>query len=317
MAFNLLLIKEQHSRRVLFFIGGRMPLETSVFGQVESDLKNKKYNLALQRLLQISVQYSKSPTYLIYLAQVLRGMGDQTALIKTLTELNKLQPSRDIEIELMSLLYKNGQINESLDIGLSLGDKTVTAKQKLAIDHILLKIYIEENDFEGVQELIDHNQDFLMHDDFFIWAQGLVYLSRQNRYKALQFFRKSLQLNNQNDQAWVSLALIHHEMADDELALANLEKALDCNPMNNVAVKLYSTWSAQKSENDQKALSSIQFYLSENEFDEEISLCHVELLSRLEKWNEAQYEINRLILTHPRNINYPEVKKNLVQNLNM
>ena len=64
-----------------------MLASSSVFGQVENFLKNKKFNSALMKLGGMSVQYSKDISYLTYLSHALRGLGDQLALIKTLKEL--------------------------------------------------------------------------------------------------------------------------------------------------------------------------------------------------------------------------------------
>lgn len=294
-----------------------MLASSSVFGQIEIDLQKKKFSSALMKLGSMSVQFSKDISFLKYLSQTLRGLGDQLALIKTLKELQRQQPCEMIEVEIMELLYKNAHINEALDIALNLQERQIPQSQKKAVYLTLLRIYIEENDFEGVQEVLDQSSSLLSDNDFMHWAQGLVHLSKGERNQAVSQFRKAVQLNPTNDQAWVSLALVHQEMSDEELALANLEKALDCNPMNNSAVKLYSQWATKRSDKTTKALESVQFYLTEHGFDEEISVCHVQLLCHMKFWNEATNEISKLIVAHPRNLNYVAMKKNLEQSLNM
>ncbi len=298
------------------FEGGMMPDHLIVFGQVEEIILQKKFGLALQKLSSVSITHSKDIVYLRLLAKILKSHVDRSALIKTLKEIVKLESKAADQLELMALLYKNGQINESLDIGLALQEKNILPDQKIQLSELLMKIYIEENDFDGVQDVID--QYFgISKSSFICWAQGLVDLANQNKHKALFNFRKAIDLNPHNDQAWVSLALLHDEMGDRELAFANLENSLDCNPLNNAAVKLYATWAQKDFEKRPKALSSVRFYLCEHEFDEEISLCHVQILCRMQFWSEAESEIEKLILTHPRNLNYRDMKKNLEQNLNM
>jgi tetratricopeptide (TPR) repeat protein len=297
-----------------------MPLDSSsssVLSQVEHDLKNKKYTSALQKLSSVSNQMSKNIDYLYSLAKVLKAQSDIGPLIKTLRQITKQSDSVAVEIELMQLLYKNGQINEALDVGLAVQEKKLTQAQKMTLVHLLMKIYIEENDFDGVQEVLEQSATQLPQSDFMHWAQGLVYVSQNEPNHALISFRLAIELNAKNDQAWVSLALLHHEMGDEELALANLETSLDCNPYNNAAVKLYSLWTQKKLDKTLRALNSVQFYLSEHDFDEEISLCHVQLLCRLQHWTAADTEVEKLILTYPKNLNYREMKKNLEQNLNM
>lgn len=294
-----------------------MLASSSVFSQVENSIKNKKFNFALMQLGRLSVRFSKDISYLTYLSQTLRGLGDQVALIKTLKELQRQRPSESVEVEIMELLYKNAHINEALDIALTLQERPMSIADKQTVYLTLLKIYIEENDFEGVQEILDQSAVLLAGNDFTCWAQGLVHLSNGEKNLAVAQFRKAVQLNAANDQAWVSLALLHHEMGDDELALANLEKALDCNPMNSSAVKLYSQWAPKLTDKTSNALQSVRFYLAEHGFDEEISVCHVQLLCHLKFWSEATSEINKLIFTNPRNLNYVAMKKNLEQSLNM
>jgi len=294
-----------------------MLASSSVFGQVETDLKNKKFNFALMKLGGMSVQFSKDVSFLTYLSQTLRGLGDQMALIKTLKELNRQQPSAKVEVEIMELLYKNAHINEALDIALSLQEREISPTEMKTVSLTLLRIYIEENDFEGVQEVLNQASTLLAGNDFLHWAQGLVYLSNSEKNQAVAQFRKAVQLNPLNDQAWVSLALVHQEMGDDELAIANLEKALDCNSMNNSAVKLYSQWAAKRVDKISKALESVRFYLTEHGFDEEISVCHIQLLCHMKFWTDATNELSKLIVSHPRNLNYVAMKKNLEQSLNM
>ena len=294
-----------------------MLASSSVFGQVENHLRNKKFSSALMQLGGMSVQYSKDIAYLTYLSQTLRGLGDQLALIKTLKELQRQQPTESVEVEIMELLYKNAHINEALDIALGLQERPMSIADKQTVYLTLLRIYIEENDFEGVQEVLDQSAILLTGNDFAAWAQGLVHLSNGEKNLAVAQFRKAVQLNPANDQAWVSLALVHQDMGDDELAVANLEKALDCNPMNNSAVKLYSQWAVKRTDKTSKALQSLRFYLAEHGFDEEISVCHVQLLCHLKFWSEATNEINKLIIANPRNLNYIAMKKNLEQSLNM
>ncbi len=294
-----------------------MPQTSSVFGQVESDLKRKKYSSAMMKLGSVSVQYSKDIIFLNYLAQTQKALSDVAGLIRTLKEIIKIQSTAGCQLELMQILYSEGSINEALDIGLSLHEDILSPKETQVLSHLLLKIFIEENDFEGVLETIAKFEALIPNDDFMQWALGLVSLARNDKNSALEHFRKSIDLNNNNDQAWVSLALLHDEMGDRELAIANLEMSLDHNPLNQSAVKLYSNWASKDLDKVNTALKRIQFYLSENEFDEEVSLCHIQILTQTQSWRNVDFEINKLILNQPLNSNFHDLKKNLELNINL
>ncbi len=298
-----------------------MPQTSLVFGQVESDLKNKKYSSAMMKLGSISVQYSKDIVFLNYLAKTQKALSDVSGLIRTLKEINKIDSTPGCQLELMKVLYAEGSINEALDIGLALHDAVLSEREIKILSHTMLRIFIEENDFDGVQETIAKfdlaGEPLGEQDDFMQWAMGLVSVYRNDKNAALNYFRKSVELNNNNDQAWVSLAMLHDEMGDRELALANLEMALDHNPLNHAAVKLYSAWAPKIKEKIPAALSRIQFYLSENEFDEEISLCHIQVLTQVRSWKSVDFEINKLILTQPQNTSYRDLKKKLNYSLDI
>jgi len=66
--------------------------------------------------------------------------------------------------------------------------------------------------------------------------------------RATDCFRHALFLNNRNDQAWVGLSLCHRVRGDYELAAANLERALDENPLNETAISLLMEWAAEKAQ---------------------------------------------------------------------
>ena len=294
-----------------------MPQTFSVFGQVESDIKNKKYNAAMMKLSSMSVLYSKNLNFLNYLAATQKALADAVGLIRTLKEIIKTAPQVHTQLELMKVLYAEGSINEALDIGMTLQDQPLNGAENKKLTHLLVRIFIEENDFDGVQEVVEKYGDAAEGDDFLQWALGLASLSSGDKNRALAYFRNSLDLHSGNDQAWVSLALLHDEMGDRELALANIEKAIDINPLNQSAVKLFATWQQQSGSSVKMALRRVQFYLTEHEFDEEISLCHIQLQSQLQSWKTVDFEINKLILNEPNNPNFQALKKNLGQHLNL
>lgn len=292
-----------------------MSQQLTVFSQVELYLKKNKFHSALKELSIISNKYSKDLIYLNLLKETLIGIGDLSALIITLKQIVKFHCTIKAEFELMEHLYKNGQINEALDIGLSLQEKNLSVLEQRRLTYVLVKIYIEENDFDGVQDALDKSSSLfsiqLENEDFFMWASGLVSLFKQNQEEALGKFRQAVNINPRNDQVWVSLAMLHNQMGDIELAIANLESALDCNPFNHAAVKLYSQWTLKQVDKTQSVLRSLQFYLAENDFDEEMSLCHLQVLCHSKSWSLARQEMDKLIYTFPKNINYQEMKKNL------
>ena len=81
------------------------------------------------------------------------------------------------------------------------------------------------------------------------------------------------------DTSWTALALLHHKIGDVDLALANLQKALDSNPYNQTALKLFSSWSFDQARMN-KAETYLNFYLDRYSFDESMTMNKINLLEK-------------------------------------
>lgn len=281
-----------------------------VLDQVKQSLNSKKHYQALKQLLEISLHCSKDVTFLTYLAETQKCIQDYNGLVKTQQELIQQRGSVTDRLNLMKIYYQLNKRNEALDIGLQLQNQELTDIEDHSLAHLLTKIYLEENDFEGAAEVI-LKAKFSESDDFLIWAQGIVYLNNDQKTHALEYFRRAVQFNPKNDQAWVSLGLMHKEMGDESLFLANIEKAMDLNPFNSAALKLFSTSIARNGEKTKTALERVRFYLSEHCFDEDMSLCHMQILCHIKQWNLADLELQKLMLQEPHNENFKNMKKSM------
>ena len=287
-----------------------------VFGQVQHSIKTKQYYSALRQLLSVSLVCSKDITFLSYLSETQLALQDFNGLIKTQAELIRQRGSVEDQFNLMRSFYKMNKRNEALDIGLQLQNQDLADSLDRELSHILTKIYLEENDFEGAAEAI-LKAKFSESDDFLLWAQGVVYLNNDQKFHALEYFRRAVQMNSKNDQAWVSLGLMHKEMGDEDLYLANIEKAIDLNPFNASALKQFSLSAAKNKEKTNSAFERVRFYLSEYCFDEDISLCHIQMLSHIKQWSLAELEIDKLMFHQPENVLFQNIKKSICAEQNL
>jgi len=295
----------------------------SVFGSVLDNLNQQRYSAAMMKLTLLSNGHSKDINYLRLLAQTQKALADYTGLIKTLHCI-AAQTNQSVDyIEHMLALYLQGRLNEALDVGLLLQEMDLSGRQEQVLSHCLIKIYLEFCDYEGVQEVIVRHHNF-EQDDFMLFAKGLVDLAGGKKNEALAYFRKAVALNGENDQAWISLSLLHEEMGDHELALANLSRAFDANPNNATGLKLLTKWHRRDATQAKpvdvcqtnKVIRQVRHYLAQYEFDEEISLCYMQLLKDTADMSSLRFEAEKLVLHNPKNPEYMNMKKKLEQGMN-
>lgn len=288
----------------------------AAFGQAQQLLNAKKYYGALRTLSTVSIHCSKNLDYLTLLAQTQAGLRDLANLIKTRKEIVRQRGIPQDKMNLMKVLYDASCRNEALDVGLDLQAEVLTTEEERALSRLLVKIFLEENDFEGAQEVIAKTI-ISESDDFLLWAQGVILLNADQKARALDYFRKSVQMNPKNDQAWVSLGMMHKEMGDEDLFIANLERAIDSNPYNTSALKMIATTATRNLQKAPTAFQHVRFYLTEFCFDEDISLCHIQMLCQTKQWETAELELEKLMLNQPSNENYKNLKKSMFEAQNM
>lgn len=278
-----------------------MPNTSTVLGLVEQDIANKKYSQAMAKLVSVSNELSKDVKFLSLLAITQKALSDFAGHIKTLATIAGQTQSHVSYLDYMAALYAEGRLNEALDVGLYLQDQELNDVNAQYFTRMMTRIYLEFCDYEGVSEVIERYCLGRSADDLMNWAMGFVCLTDGQRDQAIDYFRKSIELNAQNDQAWISLSMLHEEMGDRELALANLERALDINPHNSTGLKLMAKWHKRDMESVRNTMERLSYYLSSHTFDEEVSLCYVQVLRENNAEQIAKFELEKVLLNNPQN----------------
>jgi tetratricopeptide (TPR) repeat protein len=242
--------------------------------------QNKNFKKCFLQLIQLSQKMSHDLDFLDLLYKVQIKLQDLSAAVKTLTVILSKSDRTDYALAQMNLLMSLNRHNEALDIGLSLQSKNLGLNESKQLFHNFIDIYIVFNDFEGLQEVLNQYQPGSAQDDVGLFAQGLLHIHNDHVDEAMICLRQAIQINPHLDRAWVSLAIMHNKMGDMELAIANIEKALDINSQNPVAVKCYAIWKEQLGEY-KLACSKVSSYLQENNFDQEMTRKEIDLLHKL------------------------------------
>ncbi len=244
--------------------------------------QEKKFKQSFLNLVQISNQASHDTEYLSLLYKVQIKLKDYAAAIKTLSVLVSKLNRPDDCLEQMRLLMSMNRHNEALDVGLELQSRsdTLDFDQRKQLFHFLIDIYIVFNDFEGLEEVLNQNHDEFISDAVGLFAWGLLHIHDDQPHDAILALRQAVYADPLFDKAWVSLAIMHYKMGDAELALANIEKALDINAHNPVAIKCFAVWKEQQGEFG-AANKRVNTYLQTHNFDQDLTRKNIELLNKL------------------------------------
>ena len=107
-------------------------------------------------------------------------------------------------------------------------------------------IYAQEKNFIKAQKYYEEALNLHPHSGELRIGYGVLEMQSKAEErgfdKALSWFRSVVEWNSDSDVAWVGLAIVHNEYGDLEIAWGNLERALDVNPVNEVALRLYLEW---------------------------------------------------------------------------
>ncbi|MFN3453328.1 MAG: tetratricopeptide repeat protein [Pseudobdellovibrio sp.] len=257
--------------------------------------KNAQYKKAFLKLISLSQKFSNDLDYLKLLSEVQLGMKDFESRLKTLQVISRKSSSVDDKLKYMVALLLSNRRNESLDEAIKLMSLNLTRDQRIFISRNLIKIYSCENDFEGLEEVCRELQSAGVTDAEIEYSLALVEASKGNLDAAIDYLRKAVMLNVEFDTGWAALGLYHYQKGDVELAKANLEKALDINPVNATALKHISQWvDSNQPEELKDVLAKVNYYLQQFNFDEEISECHAKLLIQNGHVRTAQFEAEKL-----------------------
>lgn len=159
-------------------------------------------------------------------------------------------------------------------------------------------IFVRRGDFESAEDNYFKAYRMNPDSDVLLVNLGTLCVQRSDWDQALERFRAALNLNSRNDKAWVGLAIGHRMKGDLELSWANLETALEYNPLNEVALNLAVDW-GMSSGKDSRVLELLRQFLVEGGWNEKFSLAFAWLSWRRGDHRIARLELERLLAVNP------------------
>lgn len=252
-----------------------------------------QYKKAFLNLVQISNTHSHDMEYLRLMADVQMRLGDQNSSLKTLKVIASKTSSFEDSMNYAKQLMNVGKFNEAIIALLAIDASSLEIFKLTLLNKHLLNCYLSVNDSREIMKILSFYETNKVEDDVSSYARAFMCIQDEKIEEAVSFLRKSVGFNPKNDKSWVSLALVHHRMGDMELAIGNLEKALDANNFNSTAVKYYAQWKHQMGQSN-IASKKMSYYLSEFNFDEEMTKNHIEILKGAGRLEMAQSEAMKL-----------------------
>ncbi|MEN0060388.1 MAG: tetratricopeptide repeat protein [Bdellovibrio sp.] len=277
-------------------------------------IKHKEYSLALNILRQASNLDSKNETVLKMLAICLEESSHLHEALLVRQAWAKVTPCFESLQGLATCLYKLNRDQEALDKYYeALTMLTEESESLFEIYKNMGNIFVRRGDFDGAEEYYNKAYTLNSQSDVLLINFGTLEVQRNDFDKSLFCFRKAVEINIRNDKAWVGLAMVHNQVGDSELAWANIESALDINPLNRTAVHLAANWGLRDGQ-VQKAIGYLQGYLAGVEQDEDMSLVLINLFCSIGQVDLALLEMERVLLWNPDHKEVRELKKKILTN---
>lgn len=155
--------------------------------------------------------------------------------------------------------------------------------QRFELLKFLGNCLIQIKDFDGAQEAYEKAFALFPGSGILQVNFGTLWIQRSDWNRATECFRYALFLEPENDRGWVGLALCHHVRGDFDLARANLERALDANPLNETAITLLIDWGHSRRE-FLAAAEHFMYFVDRGGFSEGLSSVFVK---RAEEFGET------------------------------
>jgi Flp pilus assembly protein TadD len=206
---------------------------------------------------------------------------------------NKLEPSEQSFFQLGISHLSNSnfpQARESLHQALALID--YESPNLFEIYKHLGNLALRSGDIEGAEELYNRAYTLSPHSDVLMVNIGTLEIQKGNWTQAADHFRKAVELNQQNDNAWIGLAMAYRSLSDFDLAWGALEKALDLNPLNLIGLRLIVEWALSDSKYD-SAILRLKIYMGDCSHDSDMSFCLATLLFKSGHIRESKFELQR------------------------
>ncbi|MDA0196586.1 MAG: tetratricopeptide repeat protein [Bacteroidetes bacterium] len=232
-------------------------MEEVVYQKQQIYLKQGKPTLAIDEIRRLVDSYPDVRAYIIDMVKLMIENGQEAEAIVELEKLIEKDPTQtEASIMLSEAYRKTGdreKAMEALKVAFENPSLNFQAKLQLLAGYMaqLPDVQIENLAVELSQRLIDAHPD---ESKGFAIA-GDLQIQLGNKEKALEYYRKAVELDNSNFNLWQNVIQLEMERSDYDKVISHSEEALEYFP--NQAVLYYFNGSAHLYKNEyQSAINS-------------------------------------------------------------
>ncbi len=259
----------------------------------------REMRLALNILRNILMRQPEHADALQKMGECLRDEGRYEEALKCFRALAKTAKKVDAQVLIAETLYLSERDQMALASYREVLKSVIDDSSRLfEIYKNVGNIHVRAGDFESAEEF--YNKAYILNptSDALMVNYGTLEIQRDNLGEAVQRFRRAVEFNPENDRGWVGLALVHRQMGDQELAWANVQRALDINKRNRTAIRLVVEWGGVDHDFS-IAITRLQEYLAIECEDAEMSFTLAKILTHTGRLWEARIEIERVLALDP------------------
>ena len=206
-------------------------------------MQTKKYEQSILILKQILQKNPKNAFALETTAECAMNLQEFSTAIECYQNLVILSNQISHKIQLAKALHTAHQNDLALDIYLEIQHEAIPSQNLYLIHKNIGDLYLRRKNLKKAREHYDKSFELAasrFHE--LSLHYGALELHCKQFNKALLWLREAIENDANNDKAWLGLAIMHNEYGDLDIAWANLEQALDLNPINETALQLYFQW---------------------------------------------------------------------------
>jgi tetratricopeptide (TPR) repeat protein len=256
-------------------------------------VKSGDFHLARNLIARGLQFYPKSNRLLRTMSDVAEVLEDFDLAIKCQQYLLKIQRDSDFLLKCGQLLQKQGRFQEARELYFDfLAHNSVQEEKLFFVYKEVGNICVRDGDLEAAEEF--YNKAFAINPlaDALLVNYGTLELQRENSEQALMRFREALAVNKQNPNAWVGLALAHRTYGDLDLSRANLVCALDYDPYNKLALRLFAEWSVD-SVDLRSVIERVDTYVEKHDQDFEFIFLLAKLNFIMGRFDKARFDVEK------------------------